>query len=134
MQNNIIVAPHAGFCFGVKRATDTVEKKLAEKHENERIYTLGHLIHNEGYIRWLEKQGAFSIDVQDLERVYESASENSPVTIYIRAHGISVEIENLLIEYSNKNEFFKVNHRVKPIEYASKEFYEGYYTIDNHKN
>ena len=107
MQNNIIVAPHAGFCFGVKRATDTVEKKLAEKHENERIYTLGHLIHNEGYIRWLEKQGAFSIDVQDLERVYESASENSPVTIYIRAHGISVEIENLLIEYSNKNEFFK---------------------------
>ena len=37
MQNNITVAEHAGFCFGVKRATDTVEKKIKEKSENEKI-------------------------------------------------------------------------------------------------
>ena len=106
MQNNITVATHAGFCFGVKRATDTVEQKLLEKQENERIYTLGHLIHNEGYINWLAKRGASSIEVDDIERICESASELSPVTVYIRAHGIPVEVEKMLIDCKEKNQFF----------------------------
>jgi 4-hydroxy-3-methylbut-2-enyl diphosphate reductase len=106
MQNNITVATHAGFCFGVKRATDTVEQKLMEKQDGERIYTLGHLIHNEGYINWLAERGALSIEVGDIERVCESAREDSPVTVYIRAHGIPVEVENLLIDCKAKNQFF----------------------------
>ena len=44
---NIIIAKNAGFCFGVKRATDELEKRLENKSEGERIYTLGTLIHNE---------------------------------------------------------------------------------------
>ena len=106
MQNNITVATHAGFCFGVKRATDAVEQKLKEKQDGERIYTLGHLIHNEGYINWLAQRGALSIEIEDIERVCESASESSPVTVYIRAHGIPVEVENLLIDCKAKNQFF----------------------------
>ena len=49
MSNNIIVADNAGFCVGVKRATDSVENRIKSKRDGERIYTLGHLIHNDGY-------------------------------------------------------------------------------------
>ena len=45
----ITVAKNAGFCFGVRRATDTVEKLIDEKRENEIICTQGKLIHNEEY-------------------------------------------------------------------------------------
>ena len=39
---------------------------------------------------------------------------------------VSKRAKELLL---NKSEFFKEHQRVKPIEYASKEFFEGYYTI-----
>ena len=44
----IQVAKHAGFCFGVRRATQVAEDAL--KQEDGAIYTLGRLIHNDGYI------------------------------------------------------------------------------------
>ena len=38
----IIVAKRAGFCYGVKRAVDTVRRLLAEnKSGKTQIYTLG---------------------------------------------------------------------------------------------
>ncbi|MBQ1963289.1 MAG: 4-hydroxy-3-methylbut-2-enyl diphosphate reductase, partial [Clostridia bacterium] len=43
----ITVAENAGFCFGVKRATDRLEQALKQAQGGERILTLGHLIHNE---------------------------------------------------------------------------------------
>ena len=42
---NIILAKSAGFCFGVKRAVETVYKE-AEKNQTP-IYTFGPIIHNE---------------------------------------------------------------------------------------
>ena len=43
----IILAKHAGFCFGVKRALDlTVEAANTAAANNERIYSLGPVIHN----------------------------------------------------------------------------------------
>ena len=42
----ITVATNAGFCFGVKRATDRLEEALAQARAGETIATLGHLIHN----------------------------------------------------------------------------------------
>ena len=39
----ITIAKHAGFCFGVKRATDRLETAIRDKREGERIYTLGTL-------------------------------------------------------------------------------------------
>ena len=40
-----IVAEHAGFVFGVKRAVDIVEETLKNSN-NKIIYSLGPLIHN----------------------------------------------------------------------------------------
>ncbi len=106
MPNNITVASHAGFCFGVKRATDTVEKKIAEKREGERIYTLGHLIHNTGYIEYLEACGVRSVAEGDIEEIFKRTNAEHPCTIYIRAHGVTRKTEELLRKCKEKNEFF----------------------------
>ena len=45
---------------------------------------------------------------------------------YILTCLVSKRAKELLL---NKGEFFKENQKVKPIEYASKEFHEGYYTV-----
>ena len=45
---------------------------------------------------------------------------------YILCTLISKRAKELL---RSKEEFFKANQKIKPIEYASKEFYEGVYTI-----
>ena len=50
------LAKTAGFCFGVRRAVDTVYEQ-AEKHHGERIYTYGPIIHNEEVIQDLRKHG-----------------------------------------------------------------------------
>ena len=42
----IELAKSAGFCFGVKRAVDTVYDVLKEKKEGP-VHTLGPIIHNE---------------------------------------------------------------------------------------
>ena len=106
MSNNIVIASHAGFCFGVKRATDAVENKIKSRSPGERIYTLGHLIHNEGYVSYLEMSGVRSIDIDEVESICDRANKDEPVTVYIRAHGIPVEMENILRECKKKNEFF----------------------------
>lgn len=106
MPNKITVAEHSGFCFGVKRATDAVEKRLFEKREGERIYTLGHLIHNEGYNRYLEEQGVRSISAEDISRICDESDENHPSVVFIRAHGIPVETEKILAECKKNNLFF----------------------------
>ena len=53
---NVELAKTAGFCFGVKRAVDTVYKQI-EKHQSEKIFTYGPIIHNEEVVNDLEKKG-----------------------------------------------------------------------------
>ena len=43
----IKVAENAGFCFGVRRATEELERCIASKNGEARIFTLGTLIHND---------------------------------------------------------------------------------------
>ncbi len=79
----VVVAEHAGFCFGVKRAVDEVYK-LAES--GEQIYTYGPIIHNESVVEDLEKKGV---------RVIHNEEELSKVksgTVVIRSHGVSKDI------------------------------------------
>ena len=106
MQTNIVVAKHAGFCFGVTNATETLEKRIRERCEGERIFTLGHLIHNEDYISYIESQGVFSIGENDILSLFETTTETSPTTIFIRAHGIPTETEKLLRQCKEQNPYF----------------------------
>ena len=52
----VIKAKSAGFCFGVKRAVDTVYEQVKE-NQNLPIYTYGPIIHNEEVVKDLEQKG-----------------------------------------------------------------------------
>ena len=103
---SITVAENAGFCFGVKRATDRLEACLREKREGEQIFTLGTLIHNDIYNEWLCAQGVKVLSMAEVEEVVASASPVSPVTVFVRAHGIPKKDEEILRDFSEKNPNF----------------------------
>ena len=50
----VTTAKSAGFCFGVRRAVDMV---YAEAKKDNRVFTLGPIIHNEQVVKDLEKKG-----------------------------------------------------------------------------
>ena len=48
----VILAKSAGFCFGVKRAVDTVYEQTGKKN----VYTFGPIIHNEEVVKDLDRK------------------------------------------------------------------------------
>ncbi len=104
---NITVAENAGFCFGVKRATDRLEQALRDAKEGERIFTLGHLIHNETYNASLRRRGVESIEAGEIEKLAAEADAAHPVTVLVRAHGCPRETVALLERYCDENPNFR---------------------------
>ncbi len=102
----ITVAKSAGFCGGVKRATDALQKAIDERREGERIFTLGVLIHNETYNESLRNQGVRAVTLEEACELAQDASEQSPVKLFIRAHGIQKQHEAILREACEKNSHF----------------------------
>ncbi len=102
----VTVAKNAGFCFGVKRATDRLEEALAASAAGERIFTLGHLIHNETYNESLAQRGVGVITEEDLERLAKEASDTAPVRVLVRAHGCTKEVQELLDRCAERNPAF----------------------------
>ena len=75
----VTLAKSAGFCFGVKRAVETVYHEI---HKNTPIYTYGPIIHNEQVVEDLEKKGVIVVhDIDELEHLAKG-------TVIIRAHGV----------------------------------------------
>ena len=85
----VITAKSAGFCFGVKRAVDTVYEQI---EKGGKIYTYGPVIHNETVVEDLEKKGAV---VLNSEEELKSITDG---TVILRSHGVSKEIYELLEE------------------------------------
>ena len=104
----IIVAKNAGFCFGVRRATDIVEQLIKNKGDNDIVCTLGKLIHNEQYSEYLTRNNVVELDAKQIDKYYEKATQGTAVTIVIRTHGIEREVEALLRSYEEKTPNFKV--------------------------
>ncbi len=76
-----VIASHAGFCAGVKRAF-----KIAEETANSpgRWYTLGQLVHNESVIDYFRQKGINPVN--NLDEITEGAG------IIIRSHGVAPDI------------------------------------------
>ena len=55
-KKEIKLAKYAGFCYGVKRAVETV-KKLKNENPDKKVFVLGELIHNTQVIHELESLG-----------------------------------------------------------------------------
>ena len=104
----ITVAANAGFCFGVKRATDRLEEALEQARAGETIATLGHLIHNESYNEGLRRRGVLTVTEEDLPALAAGASAEHPVTVLVRAHGCTKETEERLNRYAAENPYFRV--------------------------
>ncbi|NOQ52673.1 MAG: 4-hydroxy-3-methylbut-2-enyl diphosphate reductase [Desulfuromonadaceae bacterium] len=80
----IILAQHAGFCFGVKRAT---KMAFAASEEYDQIHSLGPLIHSPQVVEKLEQEG-----VQVCQRVTDIPGG----AVLIRSHGVTAgEIEEI---------------------------------------
>ncbi len=84
-------AKTAGFCFGVKRAVETVYEQAKEQTETP-IYTYGPIIHNEEVVKDLEKQGVIVLRTEsELDALEEG-------TVIIRSHGVAKYIYDKLEE------------------------------------
>lgn len=78
---NFQIAPHAGFCFGVKMAIQKGEELVKSGHVP--IATLGPLIHNPQEVKRLESLGIYARDT------FEEICEN---TVLIRTHGVAPHV------------------------------------------
>lgn len=72
----LIIAEHAGFCFGVKNAMKITEDLIKEQKQ---AFTLGPIIHNPQEVDRLSKLGIKPIDIEDIK-------DNG--TLIIRTHGV----------------------------------------------
>lgn len=80
---NIIMAEHAGFCFGVRRAVNAISDSLNNSNNNN-VWTIGLPIHNPQEVARLESLGL---------HVANNASEiPSGAKVLIRAHGESLSV------------------------------------------
>ena len=87
----VILAKTAGFCFGVKRAVDTVYQELS-RQDGGTIYTYGPIIHNEEVIKDMKKHGAVVLKSEgELDAVTDG-------TVIIRSHGVEKRIYDKLEE------------------------------------
>ena len=102
----VTVARSAGFCFGVSRAANAVESEIKSAPESQRIYTLGKLIHNDTYNARLAADGVGVAEIGDIERLCSEACESAPVKVFVRAHGITKNTEELLNKCSRENKYF----------------------------
>ena len=101
----IRIAEHAGFCFGVRRATDTLEREIAE-HPERHIYTLGRIIHNDKYIAGIKEKGVGEISREDVPEIIRRADAGENITVTIRAHGEVLPVVTALTECAARNENF----------------------------
>ena len=97
----VIVAEHAGFCFGVTKAVETVYEQInAGKTLN--IYTFGPIIHNETVVSDLEKKGVKVInDIEDLKKISEDLNGRAENNNYKNQNGNHISRNE---NYKDQNE------------------------------
>ena len=87
----IELAKTAGFCFGVKRAVETVYKQL-EEHKDTLIYTYGPIIHNDEVIKDMKARGVQVLNTSD------ELKELKEGIVIIRSHGVPKYVHEILDE------------------------------------
>ena len=81
------LAKSAGFCFGVEKAVNTVYEEA--KKENEIVYTLGPIIHNEEVVKDMKKRGVEAVKMEELASLPKG-------TVIIRSHGVTRDVYNFV--------------------------------------
>ena len=113
----IILAQSAGFCFGVKRAT---QMAFAAAAEHEHICSLGPVIHSPQVVKRLAEQGvAVVTKVEDIP----------PGSVIIRSHGVTAEEMNKVQEKNLTIVDATCPFVKKAQEYAARLSEEGYTVV-----
>ena len=81
------LAKSAGFCFGVEKAVNTVYEEA--KKNDETVYTLGPIIHNEEVVKDMKRRGVEAVNIEDLNSLPKG-------TVIIRSHGVSKDVYNFV--------------------------------------
>ncbi len=113
----INLAKNTGFCFGVKRAIRIARQ--VRRETEEKVWTLGHIIHNPQVVEKLEGEGIIAA---------ESLSEVDRGYVIIRSHGVHPEVLNK-IRKKNLKEVDATCPLVKKAQERAKQLVgEGYET------
>jgi len=83
---DVVLAEHAGYCFGVKRA---VKLAYDAADQDKHVHSLGPLIHNPQVVNQLAEKGV---------RRVETLSEVEKGTVIFRSHGVSSPLLSLEAE------------------------------------
>ncbi len=82
---SIVLAKSAGFCFGVNRAVELVEKAASQ---GGKVATLGPIIHNRHAVAHFEEMGV---------KMIQSPEQAQPgQTVIIRSHGVTKAVQEAL--------------------------------------
>lgn len=81
------LAKSAGFCFGVEKAVNTIYEEA--KKNDEIVYTLGPIIHNEEVVKDMKRRGVEAVNIEDLNSLPKG-------TVIIRSHGVSKDVYNFV--------------------------------------
>ena len=79
-----------GYCMGVKRAIDLVDKILEKDYEKP-IYLVGKLIHNDIVMSYYQNLGLIVLDEHNKEQSVENINKG---TLVFQAHGTDTKIIN----------------------------------------
>jgi 4-hydroxy-3-methylbut-2-enyl diphosphate reductase len=80
----VLLASPRGYCAGVERAVDTVERAL--QHYGKPVYVRKQIVHNSHVVRELEERGAIFVDSVD------EIPEHS--TVVFSAHGVAPAVRD----------------------------------------
>lgn len=117
----LCVAENVGFCFGVERALEIVQKCLKTEHS---VYTLGEVVHNKNVVERLKLQGLKIF--HEKQPIPDDAKDS---VLIVRAHGAAPKLLSEL-----ENNFKRVIDATCPIvlklfQRAKRAWEEGYTVI-----
>jgi len=85
---NVTIDKYSGFCFGVEFAIQMAEDEM---ENNETLYCLGDIVHNDVEVKRLNKKGLVIINRDELENIHDCK-------VLIRAHGEPPETYKIALE------------------------------------
>lgn len=95
MTMEITLSKYAGFCEGVQRAFDIVQKIAQDPKVKKPIFVLGSLVHNQDVVNKIEEMGVRKLEIQGNLAESLEKMKTEIGTLVITAHGMGPEIYEL---------------------------------------